>query len=68
MEPCKEHSGVEKAIENLESSDHQQWESIKKIQNRPPIWATALISVLTFALGCSITYASLVVRLAKIGN
>ncbi|MBN1807186.1 MAG: hypothetical protein JW837_18210 [Sedimentisphaerales bacterium] len=51
---CEEHSGLVKAIENLEDSDRDQWEAIKKIQNRLPVWATAVISLLTFLLGCSL--------------
>ena len=48
---CKHHSGVTKAIEELEKSDHAQWDVIKKIQNRPPVWTMAVISLLTFLLG-----------------
>lgn len=60
---CNEHSGCLKAIETLEQSDKDQWEAIKKIQNRPPVWATAVISLLTFLLGCSATYTGVVLKL-----
>ncbi len=49
----------------LKESDEKQWQAITKLQNRPPIWATAVISLLTFLLGCSLTYAGLIVRLGK---
>ena len=53
-----ERLGVnEEAIRALRHSDNEQWEAIRKLQNRLPIWATTLISVLTFALGCVSTYA-----------
>ena len=48
---CKQHSGLKKAIETLEHSDSAQWDVIKKIQNRPPVWTMAVISLLTFLLG-----------------
>ncbi len=38
--------------------------SIEKIKNRPPVWATAVISLLTFLLGCSVTYIGLLSRIA----
>ena len=48
---CPQHSGLKKAIDTLEHSDSAQWEVIKKIQNRPPVWTMAVISLLTFLLG-----------------
>lgn len=46
-------------IINLEQSDKQQWTAINQLKNRPPVWATAVISLLTFLLGCSLTYAAI---------
>lgn len=34
------------------------WSSVNRIRERPPVWATAAISLLTFALGVAITLAS----------
>ena len=45
------------AIKTLKESDEKQWEAIEKLQNRLPIWATTIISILTFAIGCVSTYA-----------
>jgi len=59
---CGKH---DKAIENLETSDTRQWEIINEIQKRPPVWATCAISLLTFLLGCSLTWAGLTMHYAK---
>ena len=56
---CDAHSGLEARIHGLEDSEKKQWITIEKIQNRPPIWATAVISLLTFLLGCSLTWAAM---------
>lgn len=59
MAKCEEHSGLDARMNNLEDSDKKQWIAIDKIMNRPPIWATALISLLTFLLGCTLTWAAM---------
>lgn len=46
-------------IIELEESDRNQWEAIEKLRNRLPVWATVIISLLTFLLGCSLTYATI---------
>jgi len=63
---CKEHSGIEVKLNKLEKSEDKQWEAINRLRNRPPLWATAVISLLTFLLGCSVTYAGLIARM--VGN
>lgn len=45
------------AIKTLKESDERQWIAIDRLRNRLPIWATTLISILTFAIGCVSTYA-----------
>ncbi len=47
---------TETEIDNLQKSDNRQWEILEKLQNRLPVWATVVISLLTFLLG-SITGA-----------
>jgi len=47
----------EEAIGTLKVNDDNQWKAIAKLQNRLPLWATTLISILTFAIGCVSTYA-----------
>lgn len=54
---------AETEIGNLKISDENQWGAIDKLQNRLPVWGTTIISVLTFLLGCSATYAVMAVRL-----
>jgi len=51
---CGAHT---EAIRNLKESDKMQWESIERLQNRLPVWATMLMSILTFGMGCITTYA-----------
>lgn len=50
-------AGHTEAITTLKETDEKQWDAIDKIRNRPPIWATTLISILTFTVGCISTYA-----------
>ena len=54
---CDRHSGIVEQIDTLKNSDERQWAAIEKLQNRLPVWATLLISLLTFFLGCAITVA-----------
>ncbi len=62
----EERIGIaETEIDTLKESDQRQWDIINKLQNRLPVWATAAISLLTFLLGCSVTYAGLLIRLPK---
>lgn len=67
MELCKAHSGIEQQLENLENDTKEQWTAINQLRNRLPVWATIVISLLTFFLGGSITYASLAVKVATGG-
>lgn len=49
-------------------SDHREmWEAINRIKDRPPVWATVVISVLTCLLGILGTVAVLSGKLATIG-
>lgn len=50
-------AGHSEAIKTLKESDERQWIAIEKLQNRLPVWATMLFSILTFAIGCVTTYA-----------
>jgi NO-binding membrane sensor protein with MHYT domain len=62
---CSLHSGTVARLDNLETSDEKQWDAIARLQNRLPVWATLLISMLTFALGVTISYASFAIQLAS---
>ena len=66
MEVCELHSGMETEIKNLKESDKQQWQAIQELQNRLPVWATVVISTLTFFCGAAMTYAALVVKISQV--
>ena len=62
---AEERIGInETEIDTLKDSDSKQWAAIDKLQNRLPIWATTLISLLTFSIGCVTTYAVMLHRIA----
>jgi len=59
--PCGEH---DIRLQHLEANNKKQWEVLDKLRNRPPVWVTVVISLLTFLLGCAVTCAGIAVRLA----
>lgn len=63
---CKEHSGFEARLVKVEDDTDKQWAVLDKLRNRLPNWATVVISLLTFLLGATATYAGLAVRI--VGN
>ena len=65
---CKAHSGLDARIKTVEDETMKQWDVLDKLRNRPPIWATVVIALLTGLLGASATYASLAVKIAQMGN
>jgi len=56
---CAAGIDIKRRVIELEKSDSLLWQAIEKLQNRLPIWATAIISLLTFLLGCSLTYVAI---------
>lgn len=52
--PCDVHS---EKIERLEKETEDQWTAINRLRDRLPVWGTVVISLLTFLLGCALTYA-----------
>jgi hypothetical protein len=66
IEVCPEHSGISADIRTLKNSDEKQWEAIKNLQNRLPVWATIVLSILTFFLGAAFTYAHFAIEIAKL--
>lgn len=67
MEECKKHSGFEQQLIELQKDKEEQWDAINALRNRLPTWATIVISLLTFLLGCSVTLAALATRLSHGG-
>ena len=68
MEECKKHSGFEARLTEREKQDEDQWTAINNLRNRLPTWATLVISLLTFLLGCSVTLAAVANRLSHGGT
>lgn len=67
-EQCNHHSGLEARLTEREKQDEDQWMAINALRNRLPTWATIVISLLTFMLGCSVTLAALATRLSHGGT
>jgi hypothetical protein len=65
---CKAHSGFNARLEKIEDDTEKQWTVLDKLQNRPPVWATVVIALLTGLLGAAATYASLVAKIAQTGS
>ena len=63
-EVCKSHSGLVQMVKDVKDDTGKQWTEIDKIKNRPPVWCTVVIAVLSASLGSVLTYAALVVRIA----
>ena len=54
---CEAHSGIVADVKQLQKDTTEQWIAINQLRNRLPVWATIVISLLTFLLGCSISYS-----------
>jgi len=64
-EICKQHSGLMQMVKDVKEDTSKQWTEIDRIKNRPPIWCTAVIALLSGLLGSVLTYAALATRLAQ---
>lgn len=64
-EECQAHSGLVQMIKDVRDDTDKQWTEINHIKNRPPIWCTAVIALLSGLLGSVITYAALAVRITQ---
>ena len=64
-EVCDAHSGILADVKQLQKDTDDQWTAINLLRNRLPAWATIVISLLTFLLGCSLTYAGLAQRMTQ---
>ncbi len=65
---CKAGVANQTRIDHLEESDRDQWGAINALRNRLPIWATAVISLLSFLAGGSMTYATLATKIAALAK
>lgn len=64
---CKGHSGIDERISKVEGETEKQWKVLDQLRNRLPVWATIVISLLTFLLGGTMTYAAFAVKVASSG-
>lgn len=64
-EICNQHSMMLQMVKDVRGDTDKQWTEINKIKNRPPVWCTAVIALLSGLLGSVITYAALVVRVSQ---
>ena len=62
---CLGHSGIDERISKVETETEKQWKVLDQLRNRLPVWATIVISLLTFLLGASVTYAAFAVKVAS---
>ena len=67
-EVCKQHSGMLQMVEDVRDDTNKQWTEINRIKNRPPVWCTVVIALLSASLGSVLTYAALAVRIATATN
>lgn len=56
---CKHHSGIEARLDDHEERLNRMEDLAERIQKRPPVWATAVISVLTGLATAAVTVAAL---------
>ena len=67
-ETCKQHSMLVQMVEDVRDDTNKQWTEINHIKNRPPVWCTVVIALLSASLGSVLTYAALAVRIATATN
>ena len=64
---CKYHSGIVAKIEDHDMRLKNHNSRLTNIEQRLPVWATLLLSVLTFAIGVAFTYARFAAFLSQKG-
>lgn len=64
-ELCKAHSGLVQTITDVKDDTDKQWTEINHIKNRPPVWCTILMMVMSGFIGSIITYAALIGKLTQ---
>lgn len=51
-------------IETLKDSEAKQWDAIKELQKRLPVWVTLMLAGATFVTGSALTYAAMAAKVA----
>jgi len=62
---CKEHSGLLQMIKDVKDDTIKQWTQIDHIKNRPPIWCTIVMMIMSGLMGSILTYAALIGKLTQ---
>jgi len=65
-ETCKHHSGLVQKVADVKDDTDKQWVEINHIKNRPPVWCTALIAILSGLLGSVSTYVFIAIKIIQI--
>lgn len=64
-ELCKQHSGLVQMVADVRDDTNKQWIEINHIKNRPPVWCTILMMLMSGFIGSIITYATLIGKLTQ---
>jgi len=64
-EICKQHSGLVQMVKDVRDDTDKQWTEINRIKNRPPVWCTILMMVMSGFIGSILTYAALIGKLTQ---
>jgi hypothetical protein len=56
---CKQHSGLVQTIADVKEETNKQGLEINHIKNRPPVWCTVVIAVLTGLSSSLVTFAAI---------
>lgn len=51
-----EIDAIHRDIERHDDQIEKIWDAIEKLRNRLPLWATFAFSLLTFTIGCLLTW------------
>lgn len=62
---CKQHSGLVQTIADVKDDTGKQWIQIDRIKNRPPVWCTITMMVMSGLMGSILTYAALIGKLTQ---
>jgi len=62
---CKQHSRVIQMAEDNKHDNQLQWQELDKIKNRPPVWCTLVMMVMSGLMGSILTYAALIGKFSQ---
>ncbi len=64
---CAAGVDLQGRMKSLEKDSDEQWKTINGLRNRLPVWATAVMMVLSAFVGSALTYAAVATKLALAG-